>query len=56
MSINKNNEKYAICSKNILPRLLVKGTGQFPNYIEKLICNKCNEWIHSSSPYKLDEL
>ena len=27
--------------------LLIKGIGQFPNYIKKLICNKCNEWIDS---------
>ena len=56
MSINKNNEKCAICSKNDITHLLVKGIGQFPNYIEKLICNECNEWIDSLSPYELDEL
>ena len=55
MSINKNNEKCAICSKNDITQLLVKGIGQFPNYIKKLICYKCNEWINSLSPYELDE-
>ena len=56
MSINRNNEKCATCSKNDITHLLVKGIGQFPNYIEKLICIKCNEWIESLSPYELDEL
>ena len=56
MSINKNNEKCAISSKNHTTDLLVEGIGQFPNYIKKLICNKCNEWIDSLSPYKLDKL
>ena len=56
MSINKNNEKCAMCSKNDTTHLLVKGIGQFPNYIKKLICNKCNQWIDSLSPCKLDEL
>ena len=56
MSLNKKNEKCAICSKNDITHLLGKGIGQFPNYIEKLICNKCNEWIDSLSPYELDEL
>ena len=56
MSLNKNNEKCAICSKNDIPHLLVKGIGQFPNYIEKLICNKFNKWIDSLSPCELDEL
>ena len=56
MSINKNNEKCAICSKNYITHLLVKGIGQFPNCIEKLICNECNEWIDSLIPYELDEL
>ena len=56
MSINKNNEKCAICSKNDITHLLMKGIGQFPDHIKKLICNKCNEWINSLSSYKLDEL
>ena len=56
MSINKNNEKCEIGSKNDITHLLVKGIGQFPNYIKKLICNKCNEWINSLSSYELDEL
>ena len=56
MSINKNNEKCEICSKNDITHLLVKGIGQFPNYIKKLICNKCDEWIDSLSSYELDEL
>ena len=55
MSINKNNEKCAICSKNVITHLLVKGIGKLPNHIKKLICNKCNEWIDSLSSYKLDE-
>ena len=56
MSINKNNEKCAICSKNDITHQLVKGIGQFPNYIKKLTCSKCNEWIDSLSPYELDQL
>ena len=56
MSINKNNEKCEICSKNDITCLLVRGIGKFPKYIEKLICNKCNKWINSFSSYGLDEL
>ena len=55
MSLNKNNEKCAICSKNDITHLLAKGIGQFPNYIEKLICNKCYKWFDSLSPYDWDE-
>ena len=36
--------------------LLVKGIGQLPNYIEKLICTKCYEWLDSLTPYEWDEL
>ena len=56
MSLNEKNEKCAICSKNDITHLLVKGIGQYPNYIENLICNKYSEWIDSLSSYELDEL
>ena len=55
MSFNKLNEKCAICSRNDTTHLLVKGIGQFPNCMEKLICSECYEWLDSLSPYKWDE-
>ena len=55
MSLSKNNEKCAICSKNDMTHLLVKGIGQFPNYIEKLICTECYKGFDSLSPYDWDE-
>ena len=55
MILDKLNEKCAICSKNDITHLLVKGIGQFPNYIEKLICSECYEWLDSLSPYEWDE-
>ena len=55
MSLNKNIEKCAICSKNDITHLLVKGIGQFPNYIKNLICTKCYKWFDSLSPYEWDE-
>ena len=55
MSLNEKNEKCAIFSKNDITHLLIKGIGQFPNYIEKLICIKCYEWFDSLSPYEWDE-
>ena len=55
MGLNKKNEKCAICSKNDMTHLLVKGIDQFPNYIKKLICTKCNEWFDCLSPYEWDE-
>ena len=55
MSLNKLNEKCAICSKNDITHLLVKGIGQFPNCIKELICTQCYEWLDSLSPYEWDE-
>ena len=55
MSLNKNNEECAICSKNNITHLLVKGIGHFPNYIKKLICTRCCKWFNSLSPYNWDE-
>ena len=55
MNLSKKTEKCVICSKNDITHLLVKGIGQFPNHIEKLICIKCYEWLDSLSSYEWDE-
>ena len=55
MSLNKLNAKCAIYSKDDITDLLVKGIGQFPNCIEKLICTECYEWLDSLSSYERDE-
>ena len=55
MSLNKLNERCAIYSKSDITHLLVKGIGQFPNYIKKLTCTECYEWLDSSSCYEWDE-
>ena len=48
--------KMLICKKCILPAtyMLVQGLGEFPNYLETFICDKCARYVNSFNSFQLD--